>query len=389
MDLTQKLKELESKYSDEPKKEEVKQILQFVSVSFSKGGELESSFLSDFEDFGFTKVKESFRNNSYYSNPLDSHDAEFLQKVLNKKKSTIPSFIYDNESPKYSDVIKENNNNIIITSYLESDRASRIDPAYDQSMTAYLNNVYNYEERILNTDFRKDFCEAMVDVIKNNCDTSQLRTTFMTEDPVKSLVYETYDWTQKLVSPNGFEPQSIHYPHLYLVSSLLGYNNREESNIIRKAEELKTYHIYDIVKEIVDYRFKEIDSIKPLNNFKDMSQFPKSLDYDTLSEDSGYSIPYTLSKEFIINDYRSIKESITGAIVKASINQALILNAHKLHTSLNDIDASPLEAAAVIKEQLKDQFDTKDWKTHFADVLDQSPSPSDVHIMKKQTKMKP
>src|SRR5690606_359688 len=115
-----------------------------------------------------------------------------------------------------------------------------------------------------------DFCEAMVDFIKNNCDTSKLSTTFMTEDPVKSLVYETYDWTQKLVSPNSLDAQSVHYPHLYLVSSLLGYNNREESNILRKAEE-KNYKVYDIVKEIIDYRFTEIDNIKPINNFKDMT----------------------------------------------------------------------------------------------------------------------
>lgn len=388
MNLNQKLKELESKYSDEPQKKEVKQMLKFVSVSFSKGGKLETSFLSDFGDFGFSKVKEGFRNNTYYSRPLDSTDADLLENVLNKKKKTIPSFIYDNKTPTYSDVIQENSNAIIISSYSESDRASRIDPTYDNSMTIYLKNVYNYEDKIINTDFRKDFCEAMVDFIKNNCDTSKLSTTFMTEDPVKSLVYETYDWTQKLVSPNSFEPQSVHYPHLYLVSSLLGYNNREESNILRKAEE-KNYKVYDIVKEIIDYRFQDIDKIKPLNNFKDMTSFPKELDYDSLSKDSGFSIPYSLSKDFIIDDYRSIKESIINTIVKASINQAVIFNAYKLHIALNEIEASPSEAADIIKEQFKDQFDIRDWKTHFADVLDKSPSPSDVHMRNKQTKMKP
>lgn len=400
MDLKDKIKQLTERLDAEKpqpsvvEKDKPKPIERsyFVTLSFHKQNELMQGMLPDMEALGFKLVSDSKNTLKYHTDPLKESEADELSKFMEKIKKQSSDVFYDvafGRDPErkvtYADVCKSGVGHVYSSKYIHGEQAKNI--ADHIKTEAYLNNVFAFEEKLLSPTFKTEFCDALIVTIKDSVDVGSMTAAFMTEDPVRSMVYEAFDFTLKLGHNAMVDFHSQHYPHMYCVDTAidrLHANAREVKDALR---EVKVNDYHEAVREIIDERFLFCDTMKALKTFKKMTPFPKELDTEQTTDD-GLSAHYFLSIDHMDRGYGNVKDEICRIVIKTALEYIKINKAHELHVKMNANNANGTEMGEIMIESFKDRADIREWRTVVGDPI-QAPSAPDAYCMKRVKKFKP
>ncbi len=344
--LYEKLKELEAKYNIK-EKEKIDPIV-YLKVTFPKQYKNREKFLEEFKEFGFNIVKEHFDSFTYYSDEIENTLATKLKKIIAIKLSKErDKYIL---SDTFDSCIKSYNNNI--TTYIDHNKPD----LNDDKMLNYYKNSYELEKRILNTDFKTDYCNEVVKVLKDCLDYEKLVPKFETKDPLKSLVFEIYTTFEKLYHKNILDSHSLHYPYLYMLDIKDSYQTIRELNDKKYNLNLEKY-----VKKSLENKFDGLNLISNKKGFKDMISFNSELDLFQLSKEDQDNFNSYISKETL--EYRC--EKLITILIGAMYKTVIEYSGLKMAKELNDIFKEANEEEKIknsFNVYLSDRFDLNDEK---------------------------
>lgn len=400
MDLKDKIKQLNDRLEAEKPTKVVKadtpkpvERNYFVSLSFDKRNEIMQKLLPDMLTLGFKQVAETNDDVKYYTDPLKENEARELSQFMEKIKKQSSDVFYDlafDNSPDskivYSDVCKAGYSQVYSSMYHDGEQAKNIE---DHLRTAdYLKNLFAFEEKLMSPTFKTEFCDTLIATIKDAIDVTGLTPTFSTEDPVRSLVYETFDFTVNLGQDAMMESHSQHYPHLYMIDTAIGYKFEKARNIRDSLGDIKSNDYHQAVLKIMDQRFMGFDTLQGLKTFKEMKPFPKELDTEQTSEDSGLSVHYFLSKDHMDRGYGKVKDEICRIVVKTALEYIKMNKAHEIHVKMNEINANRVQMAEILVNAFAHRVDIQEWQSVVGDPI-QAPSAPDAYLIKRTKKPKP
>lgn len=400
MDLQDKIKQLSERLdADKPKpiistKENNKPPKRdyFVKLSFDKRNEFIQNILPDLKELSFNLVSETTNTLRYHTPVMNEVDADSLVKFMEKIKSDSRNSFYNlafDRTPEstitYSDLIKAGFAQVYASKYLDGEQEKEI--AQHLKTEHYLQSLFAFESQLISPLFKSKFCDALIDTIKDAVDVSGVDSIIPTEDPVKSMVYEAFDFTLKIGKDAMLESHSQHYPHLYQIETAVGYSYPEFTAVRDSLQDVRVNNYYEAVKSIISNRYDSNDTMKALKSFKDMKPFPKQLDTEQTSDD-GFSIHYFLSKDHIERGYASVKEEICRIVVKTAIEYIQMNKAHELHVKMTANNANRNEMAAIFVDSFKNKVNIQDWKTVVGDPII-APCEPHVYVANKVKKMKP
>jgi len=400
MDLKDKIKQLNERLEAENPKKVVKadapkpiERNYFVSLSFDKRNEVMQKLLPDMLALGFKQVVETDDALKYYTDPLKESDARELSQFMEKIKKQSSDVFYDlafDNSPDskitYNDVCKAGYSQVYSSMYHDGEQAKNIE---DHLKTAsYLRNLFAFEEKLISPTFKTEFCDTLIATIKDSIDVSGLTPTFLTEDPVRSLVYEVFDFTINLGQDAMLESHSQHYPHLYMIDTAIGYKFENARNIRDSLRDVKSNDYHQAILQIIEDRFMGFDTLKGLKTFKEMKPFPKILDTEQTSDESDLSIHYLLSTDHMDRGYGKVKDEICRIIVKTALEYIQMNKAHEIHLKMNEINADRPQMAEILVNAFAHRVDVREWQRVVGDPI-QAPSAPDAYLVKRTKKLKP
>lgn len=342
--LYEKIRELEAVYNIQEK--EKLDPLVYLKLTFPKKYDDREKFLEEFKDFDFKFFQEHFDSYSYYSVEMENSLATKLKKIIDSKLQNMKKEYFLNDH--FDACIERYNNNI--TTYLEHNKPS----VPDNKMLHYYQKSFEFEERILNTNFKNDFCNELVKVLDDCLNYKKLVPKFETKDPLLSLVFEIYTTFEKLYYKNILDSHSMHYPYLYMFDVKDNYKTLKELN-----EKKYDLNLEKVVKESLKNKFDGIDSIVNTKDFKNMINFKSELDLHQFSVEDQDHINSYISKDTLT--YRQIKliDALIGVIYKTVLESVSVQNAK----ALNDIftkENEPEKIKIAFTEYLSDRFDLTD-----------------------------
>lgn len=399
MDLKDKIKQLTDRLDAEKPQPVVAEDKQkpikrdcFVTLSFNKENKLMQSMLTDIEALGFKLVSDSKNTVKYHTDTLHESDADELVKFMEKIKKQSLDVFYDvafgknpDRQVTYADVCQSGVGHVYSSKYYNGEQAKNIE---DHVKTQeYLNNVFEFEKKLISPNFKSEFCDALIVTIKDSIDLGSMTATFMTEDPVRSMVYEAFDFTLKVGHNAMVDFHSQHYPHMYCVDTALNRDHENAREIKDILREVKVNDYHEAVREIIDERFLFCDTMKALKTFKKMTPFPKELDTEQTTDD-GLSAHYFLSIDHMDRGYGNVKDEICRIVIKTALEYIKINKAHELHVKMNANNANGTEMGEIMIESFKDRADIREWRTVVGDPI-QAPSAPDAYCMKRVKKFKP
>lgn len=168
--LYDKVRELEQKY-------QIKSAQQIerncnLKLIFPKKYKEKKEFLEELKDFNFTHYQDNFDSESYYSSLIEESIATKLKKIIDIKIRLITKDYYSDSS--FDSCIKRYNNNI--NTYIEYNKKE----VPDNKMFDYYSKSLELEQRMLNTDFKKNFCNELTNVLKDCLDYKSLSRDILT-----------------------------------------------------------------------------------------------------------------------------------------------------------------------------------------------------------------
>ncbi len=337
-DLYNKIKELEAKYDiQEPKKLDP---LVKLKLTFPNAFKHTEEFLSEFSSIGFTFHNKNYDSVSYYSVVMETSLAEKLRKVIDKKVSSEFNHFKLNEN--FQNAINKYENNV--TTYIDHNYQN----PPDQKMFNFYSKSFDMEKRMLNENFKEEFCNEMVYVLKDCLNYDNLKPKFKTNDPLKSLVFEIYTTFEKLYYKNKIELHSMHYPYMYM------FDGNDYKTF--KYLEDKKYNL-DLEKHVINSLNNKFDGLKSIKNNKDfneMKNFNADLDIHQCSEES--HVNSYLSKSYLKDSYKDFVTALVGVIYKAAIEEISIKQTKQVHDILVKENEPDLISNA-LKDYLSDAFD--------------------------------
>lgn len=400
MDLKDKIKQLTERLDAEKPQQRItledkpKPVERdyFVTLSFHKENELMQGMLSNMEALGFKLVSDSKNTLKFHTDPLKQADADELVTFMEKIKNQSSDVFYDvafgrhpDRKVTYADVCKSGVGHVYSSKYIHGEQEKNIN---DHIKTEeYLNNVFAFEEKLISPTFKSEFCDALIVTIKDSVDLGSMRATFMTEDPIRSMVYEAFDFTLKLGHNAMVDFHSQHYPHMYCVDTALDRNHANAREVKDALREVKVNDYHEAVGKIIDERFLFCDTMKALKTFKQMTPFPKELDTEQTSDD-GFSAHYFLSTDHMARGYGNVKDEICRIVIKTALEYIKMNKAHELHVKMQANNADSQEMGEIMIESFKGRLDVREWKTIVGDPI-QAPSAPDAYFMKRNKKFKP
>jgi hypothetical protein len=365
--LYEKIRELEAVYNIQ-EKEKLDPLIH-LKLTFPKKYDDREKFLEEFKDFDFKFLQEHFDGYSYYSVEMENSLANKLKKIIDSKVQKIRANNFIN--PNFDACIEKYNNNI--TTYLEHKKPS----VPDTEMLHYYQKSFEFEERVLNTNFKNDFCNEFVKVLDDCLNYKKLIPKFETKDPLLSLVFEIYTTFEKLYYKNILDSHSMHYPYLYM------FDVKDNYKILKELNDKKYYlNLEKVVKDSLKNKFDGLDSIVNTKDFKNMINFKSELDLHQFSAEDQDHINSYISKDTL--DYRQVKlvNALIAVIYKTVIESVSVQNAK----ALNDIFTKENESEKIkiaFTEYLSDRFDLND-QTSISDLI----SGSEPLYKSKKTKQK-
>lgn len=400
MDLKDKIKQLNDRLeADNPTKtikaDEAKTIERnyFVSLSFDKRNEVMQKLLPDMLALGFKQVAETNDELKFHTDPLKENDARELHQFMEKIKKQSSDVFYDlafDHSPDskivYSDLCKAGYSQVYSSMYHDGEQTKNIE---DHLKTAaYLKNLFAFEEKLISPTFKTEFCDRLIATIKDSIDVTGLTPTFLTEDPVRSFVYEVFDFTVNLGQDAMLESHSQHYPHLYMIDTAVGYKFENARNIRDSLRDVKPDDYHQAILKIMDHRFIGFDTLKGLKTFQEMKPFPKILDTEQTSDESDFSIHYFLSTDHMNRGYGKVKEEICRIIVKTALEYIQINKAHEIHIKMSEVNASRAQMAEILVDAFAHRVNVREWQHVLGEPI-QAPSAPDAYFVKRTKRPKP
>lgn len=342
--LYEKIRELEAVYNIQ-EKVKLDPLVQ-LKLTFPKKYDDREKFLEEFKDFDFKLFQEHFDCYSYYSVEMENSLATKLKKIIDSKVQKIRANDFFN--PNFDACIEKYNNNI--TSYLEHNKPS----VPDTKMLNYYQKSFEFEERVLNTNFKNDFCNELVKVLDDCLNYKKLVPKFETKDPLLSLVFEIYTTFEKLYYKNILDSHSMHYPYLYMFDIKDNYKTLKELN-----DKKYDLNLEKVVKDSLKNKFDGIESIVNTKDFKNMINFKSELDLHQFSVEDQDHINSYISKDTLT--YRQVKliDALIGVIYKTVLEASSVKHAREL----NDIFTKENESDKIkiaFNEYLSDRFDLTD-----------------------------
>lgn len=343
-ELYKKLKELEERYNI--KEKELIDPMVYLKITFPKKYEDRLSFLEEFNDFGFEIIKEHFDSFTHYSTEMQTSLANKLKKIIDIKSNNLTKDYIFNEN--FDACIKRYNNNI--TTYIDHNEPD----LKDNKMFNYYKNTFELEKRILNTDFKTDYCNEIIKILKDCTKYDNLLPKFETKDVLKSLVFEIYTTFEKLYYKNILDSHSLHYPYLYMFDIKDNYKTIRDLNDKKYDLGLEKY-----VKKSLENKFEGLNSIKNTKEFKEMLSFNSELDLFQLSKEDGDNFNSYICKETINYRDQKLIDALIGVIYKTVIEASGLKMARELNnmfTELNDADKIKI----AFEEYINDRIDLND-----------------------------
>jgi hypothetical protein len=400
MDLKDKIKQLTERLdAEKPQpsvvaKEQPKPVEReyFVTLSFDKRNELMQGMLPDMVALGFELVHETEKTLRYHTSPLKKDDADELLKFMEKLKKQSSDVFYDvafgrlPEHPvTYADVCKSGVSHVYSSKYVTGEEAKNISDHI--STEKYQQSLFAFEEKLISPSFKSEFCDALIVTIKDSVDLGAMTAAFLTEDPVRSMVYEAFDFTLKLGHNAMMNFHSEHYPHMYSVDTAIDRSDTEAREVKDSLREVKVNDYHEAVGKILDERYLFCDTMKALKTFKEMKPFPKELDTEQTSDD-GFSAHYFLSTDHMDRGYGNVKDEVCRIVVKTALDYIKMNKAHELHMKMNAINAGSREMGDIMIDSFKDRANVREWRTIVGNPI-QAPSAPDAYVMKRFKKFKP
>lgn len=400
MDLKDKIKQLSERLdADKPtpvaqEKQKPVERDYFVTLSFDKRNKTMQKMLADMEaeSLGFKLRHESENTLRYHTDAMKESEADELVNFMEKVKKASSEVFYDlafdnspNRKISYADLVESGFSHVYSSKYLNGEQQKNIDDHI--STEKYLKNLYSFEENLISPTFKTEFCDTLIATVKDSIDLGSMTSTFLTEDPVRSMVYEAFDFTLKLGHNAMVELHSQHYPYLYSLDTAIGRNFEDTREIKYALRDVKVNDYHEAVGKILNERFMDCDTMKALKTFKEMKPFPQGLDTEQTSDD-GYSAHYFLSKDHIDCGYGSVKDEICRIVVKTALEYIKMNKAHELHMKLNAVNANSEQMATIMTESFQNRANVKEWKTVVGDPI-QAPSAPDAYFLKTVKKFKP
>lgn len=399
MDLKDKIKQLSERLEAENPKSSVAQEKAkpverhcFVTLSFDKRNKTMQAMLPDMEVLGFKLCSETENILRYHTDSMKESEADelttFMKKVKEKSSKVFYDLAFDNSPERkitYADLVESGFSHVYSSKYSNGEQQKNIDDHL--STERYLQSLYAFEEKLISPTFKTEFCDTLISTVKDAIDLGSMSSTFLTEDPVRSMVYEAFDFTLKLGHNAMVEFHSQHYPYMYSLDTAIGRNFEEAREIKDTLREVKINDYHQAVEKILNERFINCDTMVALKSFKEMKPFPKELDTEQTSDD-GYSVHYFLSKDHIDRGYGNVKDEICRIVVKTALEYIKMNKAHELHVKLKAVNANSEQMAKIMTESFQNRANVKEWQAVVGNPI-QAPSAPDAYFLKNVKKFKP
>lgn len=243
-------------------------------------------------------------------------------------------------------------------------------------MFDYYQKILKLEDNMLNTDFKTDFCNELINVLKDCLEYKKLSAKFETNDPLKSLVFEIYTTFENFYHKNIIDLHSIHYPYLYMLDMEKDY--KIFKNLSEKKYEL---NLEKAVEKSLNNKFEGLYSMVNKKSFEEMLPFDENLDYTQASESD--HINMNISEEMLKNRGQKFIFSLIGVIYNAALEHVKIKQTKELHDLLKKENEEE-KMSVVLNNYLSDRFDLQDTSK----ILDLISSSEPFYFNKHQIKNK-
>lgn len=384
MSLEDTIKQLEDKYNkkENPVTGEKANPLSYISLSFHNGyggsDDMAKEFLKDLEELEFVKVDDIKMSTVYRSKPMPENEAEQIRKLLEKKKQMTIPFV-SRDDADYNGLIERYKATFTISS-VKPERDRLKNHEFSIGMDKYYQRVYNFEKTLMHDSFRQNYCDAVIDMLKNDFDTSKINSKFLTEDVVKAFVYETFDVSSKFAEKNFLDRHTMHYPYQYLMDF---YPSSGDERYMRYIEDNNTYkqHYHEAVRAAVFSRYDNLESLKPIKD-KDSIWLKKEVDVEQLSDpaenlNTGYQIA---------RSYEPCK-TLQSLISKTALDMMSVRNADAINSIIQNTDLNAAQIKNAVSNYFKDFKYLENWEK-YVDLTKGLSQQDDVYFKQKRT-MKP
>lgn len=334
--LKEYLAELTNKYIPEKIVKENLTENHLVTVA-SRNLDLLNDFILEFKPFDFELINDYDGGFRYFSKNLTQKDAETLEKVIKAKINIEREQSYD-ETESYLIAIESNFNQISVSNYYNTTKEIK-DKEYNETRLYYARCLV-FEERLLQTDFRTDFCNEVINLVKNHTNYNELVNSGKISESLEDFVYDNYDTAFKITYKNKLNLQAYSNRDLYMVvsdSSLYKMDNETKQIVKYVTNRNSDKNIHDSVNEILETTYNSFNLIKPIHSIKEMggTAFKLELDKEKFtSDDSMYSIGDRFSTDYEDRFNNNLASELKYIIQKNSINHAEITASFELHKLL-------------------------------------------------------
>lgn len=384
MSLEDTIKQLEDKYNkkENPVTGEKSNPLSYISLSFHNGyggsDDMAKEFLQGLEELEFVKVDDIKMSTVYRSKPILANEAEHIRKLLEKKKQMTIPFV-SRDDADYNGLIERYKATFTISS-VKSERERVKNHEFSVGMDQYYQRVYDFEKTLMSDSFRKAYCEAVIDMLNNDFDVSKINSNFLTEDVVRSFVYETFDVSAKFADKNFLDRHTRHHPYQYLMD----FDSRsDDERNLRHIEENSTYkqRYHEAVRAVILSRFDKLDSLVPVKDINNI-WLKKEVDSEQLSNpDENLNTGYQVAQSY--EPYKTLQFLIS----KTALEMMSVRNADAINSLIKDTDLSASQIKDTVVNYFKEFKHLEHWE-RYVDLTKGLSQESDVYIKKKKT-MKP
>lgn len=329
-DITNKLQEIEKKYSDK---------LNFdnnvVFIKFEEKTETLDKFINEFKKEKFKEIAPLL----YVSKEMNTEELESFKNKVDKFSMSVYRHVPMESADYINKVIESSKYSMGVIEYGKSSEiADKLDS--NKKLESYQDNLNIYRSKLAKDDFAEKYINEFSNMLEKITDHSAFISKNNTG--LKELVSDIYYLSKRVADKNDFDFTIKETNGLGFKSAVNGLLKNVETNGVLS----NSFDIYakgfdvKILGDMIRNKFEDVDLIRNNKTESEVEKLEQQREQRYIHNNPITSVGFTLSKERLEFSDKNSFEIILENVAKTAIDEVRYKRTVELHDKLTEISKS-------------------------------------------------